>query len=80
MGCAQTDTGKTGVSLIPIVQKLLQAGGARRPDLARGEEVRRQLHDYAERGRASFNQAQYLVLDEADRMLEHGPWTLDPGP
>ena len=98
MGCAQTDPGKTGASLIPIVQRLLQSGGARHPDQGRDEEVLQRLrststayqagqleegcnilvatpsrlHDYAERGRASFSQVQYLVLDEADRMLDMG--------
>jgi probable ATP-dependent RNA helicase DDX4 len=127
MGCAQTGSGKTGAFLIPIIQRLLQAGVGSRgrgrqaspevvimsptrelaiqiKDEARkfcnGSDIRcmvvyggtstsyqagqleegcnilvatpGRLHDYVERGRVSYSPVQYLVLDEADRMLDMG--------
>merc|ERR1719445_2837297 len=127
MGCAQTGSGKTAAYLIPIVQRLLQAGVGGRSrsrqscpevvimsptrelaiqikDEARkfcsgsplkcvvaygGTSVSHQanilsegcnilvatpgrLNDFVERGRISYSRLQFLVLDEADRMLDMG--------
>ena len=131
MGCAQTGSGKTAAFLIPIIQRLLQAGakasqtveaatGSCYPEVVvmsptrelamqikdearkfcvgsalrclavyggtsvRGsaEQLRRgcnilvatpgRLVDFVERGIINFSNVEFLVLDEADRMLDMG--------
>ncbi|GMR53787.1 hypothetical protein PMAYCL1PPCAC_23982, partial [Pristionchus mayeri] len=77
MACSQTGSGKTAAFLLPIMSKLMKDGdlsnfseatcSPRVLILAPTRELAIQIHKII-----SLEQTKYLILDEADRMLDMG--------
>ncbi|KAI4561284.1 hypothetical protein MJG53_012347 [Ovis ammon polii x Ovis aries] len=80
MACAQTGSGKTAAFLLPILAHMMRDGitASRFKELQEPECIivapTRELINqiYLEARKFSFGQVKYLVLDEADRMLDMG--------
>ncbi|GBP04545.1 ATP-dependent RNA helicase vasa [Eumeta japonica] len=74
MACAQTGSGKTAAFLLPIINSLLSENAETsigKPHALIVSPTRR-LIDFVEKGMISFEDTRFVVLDEADRMLDMG--------
>uniref|UniRef100_A0A8C9GHN7 RNA helicase n=1 Tax=Piliocolobus tephrosceles TaxID=591936 RepID=A0A8C9GHN7_9PRIM len=79
IGVAQTGSGKTAGYLLPIINHMLMTGSSIRVQLSnldKGADIivatPGRLNDILEKGKIKLFLTSFLVLDEADRMLDMG--------